>query len=104
MREQAIEAMARAIRAEIIKGWDFPLSTTPESQAEAGAAAALDALLALLPTPEMVEAGAFAARPPYDCSRDASELWRHTNEEHREMHRRFLAAALTTLSDKDDRT
>ena len=44
------EAGAAIIRAEIIKGWDFPLHTTPESQS----GAAIDALIAAgwMPRPE----------------------------------------------------
>ncbi|HRP26377.1 hypothetical protein [Thauera sp.] len=40
----AEERVAEAIRGEIIKGWDFSLTTTPESQSGAAARAALRAL------------------------------------------------------------
>lgn len=57
-RPDAREEAIRLVRAEISKGWDFPLSTTPESQA----GAAVDALLAAGWTPP-VDAPPLATNP-----------------------------------------
>ena len=63
------ERLERLIREEIVKGWDFPLTVTPESQSGAAAHAILAAL------PEMIASDAAVERIDVAMTKEGRHLW-----------------------------